>query len=431
MGQIISQLMDLLMDQGRDTPTVNEVATIDCNGSISCSFFRSPLSSDARTDLISRFSRTFSLETNAITKNIDSEQGSRRRLQGKCEFYDFDFILNIAIVYDNTFCKDHGGKDSSEAIIREVLRQASEVYENTVCIKFAIEDKNIMGFCDDGDDNDDKILPTFYENALKTADGDQRLIEFREAFQASYPTIISDSSIVAGHEGIKLLFTGSGSTDFIDNAVKGVAWPRGLCRRGPSGIAYGAIQFSGKTAIKCKNALTIVLHEIGHIVGGFNDHVGGDKIMNDPFCDGCKKFSTGETTILERGLYRLDDTDTIEGIDRNSRCITDTIGETTEDPSKTTEIPSTSPPSNIAPPVLSPVDRMPSSSPFPALRPTSRPTSVLEFDTLPPISSPDPIIDSASGRQVPIALPSTLGGIVATAAGWYAKRRLARPRKLP
>jgi len=368
------------------TPTASTVATETCgSGRTFRNFIRSSISSEENKEIILSLSRRFSSETTTLSDIPGFEHEVRRNLQAEC---DFLYILKIAIVFDNTFCQDHGGESQSEAVIRKIISEVSKVYESTICLTFQIN--YLVGFCDDS--------ANAFSGLKDITNPEERLREFKFAFDAN-------ADLAPGEKGLAYLF--SGTCADLSGDVAGAAFSRVLCRLPRDG--YGILVYSGITATNCKQGMTLILHEIGHNVGGFTGHpygASGELIMSDTFCNGCTSFSEVERIDLEKGLFRVDQPEIL--------C----VQETTEDPT----LPPTTPPLRVTSPPISelPVP-IPDAPPFIIQPPTSGPTFSPTAKTLFPTTLLIP--EPRSTGQFPIALPSALGSGALGGALWYLKKR--------
>lgn len=387
------------MGQSCSFPTPDTVATENCiSGGLVGNIFRSRLPTSIPNSVISRLSEQSSLEIITSHDTI-SNKGPRRHLQSICDL-DFFYILKMSIVYDNTFCQDHGGKtEQSEAIIRKLVSLASDVYESQLCL--TLEIGYLKGYCDETEN--------LFSGLIDNKDPGDRLAAFKIAFNDDVP-------LKEYEKGLAYFFSGDGTK--MNGEATGSAFPRALCRIQRDG--YGVIAYSGVTAANCNGALSVLLHETGHNIGGFINHLfangeGSDvpveSIMASNLCQNCDLFSSEEVKDLVNGLSRQDFPD--------RRCIT----ETTASPTKTTASPKPSPVSNPVSPII----------PLTTMAPTMSPTltnseSPLAFPDLPPsvISSPtiiSSIRPSQNSSTFPIALPATLGTFVLSAGSWYAKKK--------
>lgn len=390
------------MGQSSSTTTVDTVATETCNnGGLIGGLFRSSQTKSSRNSILNRLSEQLSLET-STAPDIISNGGSRRHLQSNCDFF---YILKISIVYDNTFCDENGGKDNSEAIIRRLVDLASFEYESKICL--TLEIGYLEGYCGSTQHE--------FSDLIDIGNANDRLNEFKAIFDLNV-------GLTGSEKGLAYYFSGCGTEMFGDDSstVVGIAFPRGLCRLNRDG--YGIIVYTGVTATNCKGALTVLLHEIGHNVGGFNNHTyveGGPKVpnglvMSEDLCsNGCDSFTELEVETLDAGLFRIDLPDI--------PC----ISETTEPGQKITAVPTASPVPDTSIPLL------PVSPPTVTIPETLEPTlpdlppSVIFFPTISPTVIPTQRPTQISSA-FPIALPATLGTGVLAFGGWYARRRFGK-----
>jgi len=92
--------------------------------------------------------------------------------RGRCNEYH---VLKLAVEYDSTFCKDHGGnKQSSEREIRKLVKQVNDFYlKGKPCV--TIDLFHLDGQCDSNND--------LWKDVTRELDGEKRLQLFRDKFK--------------------------------------------------------------------------------------------------------------------------------------------------------------------------------------------------------------------------------------------------------
>lgn len=182
-----------------------------------------------------------SLNDDDETQNHISENG--RKFFGKPpqkDCHEFN-IIDLAIVYDNTYCKKAGGKMNAEREITAVMALVSRMYQQSdLCIKVQVT--YMEGYCSSDDDPyDGMVTRKKTEHALK---------EFSEYWFNQR----SDVSRSIAH-----LFTGR---DFLGLEI-GKGFIGTLCR---NRFGYSVIQMTGWT-FQLQAKASLVAHELGHNLG--------------------------------------------------------------------------------------------------------------------------------------------------------------------
>lgn len=216
----------------------------------------------------------------------DSNQDEVEADRGRCDEYN---VLKLAVEYDSTFCKDHGGnKRSSENKIRELVGEVNAFYlKGKPCI--TIDLIHLDGQCDSNND--------LWKDTASISDAKDRLDSFREKFGIMRADINAEKTVAH-------LYTGSGTS--MDKG-SGIAYTRTLCR--PEKWGFGTLVFADATDTKCPIARNLIVHELGHNIG-VEDHAGcgSEFLYSVPFCYDCDSFTKSDLEEMVAGLKRKDGT---------------------------------------------------------------------------------------------------------------------------
>ena len=178
----------------------------------------------------------------------------------ECTQYD---IIDLAIVYDTSYCNAVGGRENAETEITAIITLSSKMYQqNGLCMK--IEISYLEGYCEIENDPYDVIRKQNLDS-----------LGLLQEFRAYWNQNREDVNRTVAH-----LFTATG----IDDRYRGKGYTSSICMKAS---AYSVNQITWSPSLQRKAAL--VAHELGHNVGA--DHTdddmfkcgnrAGDFIMNE------------------------------------------------------------------------------------------------------------------------------------------------------
>jgi len=177
-----------------------------------------------------------------MARGADSSVMDERNLQSGCGSLR---VIDLAIAYDSSFCREAGGANNANAIAQQIVARASSIYQSNLCTKIQIT--HMEGFCDPSTD------PYRAGTASRQSgcSGDGLLRWFTNYFNTNRSSVNRDTA----H-----LFTG---TSF-ESRIVGCAWTRNLCNSN----SYAIHNFASRDL---QSQTVSFAHELGHNAGYDHD----------------------------------------------------------------------------------------------------------------------------------------------------------------